>query len=97
MSLIRHAFKRLHYAVDIIAQCVRLYLVDALSLHDLEDMMPENGVIMDHFTLHRWIIRLAPLLDNVFRRHKRALGRRWLMNETYSIKSNGIGNTCTER
>lgn len=74
MSLIRTAFKRLYYPVDIIAQCVRWYLAYALSLRNLEAMMAERGIIVDHSTLHRWIIRLVPLLDKTFRRHKRSLG-----------------------
>ncbi|MEI9539862.1 IS6 family transposase [Enterobacter cancerogenus] len=83
MSLIRKAFTRLHYPVDIIAQCVRWYLAYALSLRDLEEMMAERGIIVDHSTLHRWVIRLVPLLDKAFRRHKRPTGRRWRMDETY--------------
>ena len=39
-------------------------------------------------TLHRWVIRLVPLLDKAFRRHKRAVGRHWRMDETY-IKVRG--------
>lgn len=39
--------------------------------------------MVDHSTLHRWIIRLVPLPDKAFRRHKRTLGRRWRMDETY--------------
>lgn len=88
MPRIRNAFKRLHYPVDIIAQCVRWYLAYALSLRNLEEMMAERGVIVDHSTLHRWVIRLVPLLDKAFRRHKRAVGRRWRMDETY-IKIKG--------
>ena len=38
MSLIQDAFKRLHYPIDVIAQCVRLYLTYSLSLRDLEEM-----------------------------------------------------------
>lgn len=83
MSLIRKAFKRLHYPVDVIAQCVRWYLAYALSLRDLEEMMAERGILADHSTLYRWVIRLTPLLDNAFRRHKRAPGGRWRMDETY--------------
>ena len=83
MPLIRNAFKRLHYPVDIIAQCVRWYLAYALSLRNLEEMMAERGITVDHSTLHRWGIRLVPLLDKAFRRHKRAVGRRWRMDETY--------------
>ncbi len=60
MSLIRNAFKRLHYPIDIIAQCVRWYLAYALSLRNLEEMMAERGIAVDHSTLHRWVIRLVP-------------------------------------
>jgi putative transposase len=88
MSLIRNAFKRLHYPIDIIAQCVRRYLAYALSLRNLEEMMAERGIAVDHSTLHRWVIRLVPLLDKAFRRHKRSVGRRWRMDETY-IKIKG--------
>lgn len=51
-------------------------------------MMAERGVVVDHSTLHRWVIRLVPLLDKAFRRHKRPVGRRWRMDETY-IKIKG--------
>jgi transposase-like protein len=51
-------------------------------------MMAERGIVVDHSTLHRWVIRLVPLLDKVFRRHKRTVGRRWRMDETY-IKVKG--------
>ncbi|EAX8489216.1 IS6 family transposase, partial [Salmonella enterica] len=88
MPLIRNAFKRLHFPVDIMAQCVRWYLAYSLSLRDLEEMMAERGIHVDHSTLHRRVIRLVPLLDKVFRRHKRAVGRRWRMDEAY-IKIKG--------
>ncbi len=45
--------------------------------------MAERGVVVDHSTLHRWVIRMMPLLDKAFRRYKRAVGRRWRMDETY--------------
>ena len=88
MSLIRKAFKRLHYPIDVIAQCVRWYLAYALSLRDLEEMMAERGILVDHSTLYRWIIRLTPLINKAFRRYKRAVGARWRMDETY-IKVKG--------
>ena len=82
MSLIRKAFKRLHYPVDVIAQCVRWYLAYALSLRELEEMMAGRGILVNHATLYRWVIRLTPLLDKAFRRHKRAPGGRWRLDET---------------
>ncbi len=88
MSLIRKYFRRLHYPVDIIAQCVRWYLTYSLSLRNLEEMMAKRGITVDHFTLQRWVIRMVPLLDKAFRRHKHAVGRRWRMDETY-IKVRG--------
>ncbi|ECD1915012.1 IS6 family transposase, partial [Salmonella enterica subsp. enterica serovar Bovismorbificans] len=88
MPLLRKTFKRLHYPLDVIAQCVRWYLAYALSLRNLEDMMAERGIIVDHSTLQRWVIRLVPLLDKTFRLHKRAVGRRWRMDEIY-IKIKG--------
>ena len=50
--------------------------------------MAERGIHVDHSTLHRWVVRLVPLLDKAFRRHKRHPGRRWRMDETY-IKIRG--------
>lgn len=50
--------------------------------------MAERGIAVDHYTLHRWVIRLVPLLDMAFRRHKRPVGSHWRMDETY-IKIKG--------
>ena len=93
MMLLSHVSnpKRLQspaYPVDIIARCVRSYLAYSLSLRNLEDMMAERGIIVDHSTLHRWVTRLVPLLDKAFRRCKRTVGHRWRMDETY-IKIKG--------
>ncbi|KNA26151.1 MULTISPECIES: IS6 family transposase [Pantoea] len=88
MQLIQKAFKRLHYPTDIIAQCVRWYLAYSLSLRNLEEMMAERGITVDHYTLHRWVIRLVPVLDKAFRQHKCTVGHRWRMDETY-IKVSG--------
>ena len=88
MSLIRKSFRRLHYPADIIAQCVRCYLAYALSLRNLGEMMAERGIAVNHSTLHRRVIRLVPLLDRASCRHKRPVGDRWRMDETY-IKVKG--------
>ncbi|WP_235671768.1 hypothetical protein [Pectobacterium carotovorum] len=87
MSLTRNSFKRMHYPIDIIAQCVRWYLAYALSQLNLEEMA-ERGIAVDNSTLHRWVIRLVPLLDKVFRRYKLSAGNRWRMDKTY-IKIKG--------
>ncbi|QTL41607.1 IS6 family transposase [Xenorhabdus budapestensis] len=71
-----------------IAQCVRWYLAYALSLRNLEEMMAERGITVDHSTLSRWIHRLVPLLLKRYRRYKPTIGGRWRMDETY-IKIKG--------
>ncbi|MGJ0579586.1 IS6 family transposase [Xenorhabdus bovienii] len=88
MSLIRNAFKRLHYPVDIMAQCVRGYLAYALSLRNLEEMRAERGIEVDHATISRWVHRLVPLIVKRYRRRMPAVGGRWRMDETY-IKIKG--------
>jgi putative transposase len=56
--------------------CVRWYVAYALSLRDLEEMMQERGVLVDHSTIHRWIIKLLPVLEEVFCKRKRKRGLR---------------------
>ncbi|CDG98714.1 transposase [Xenorhabdus bovienii str. puntauvense] len=84
MSLIRNVFKRLHYPVDIIAQCVRGYLAYALSLRNLKEIMAERGIAVDHSTFSRWV----PLIVKRYQRSKPEVERRWRMDETY-IKIKG--------
>ncbi len=50
--------------------------------------MAKRGIVVDHSTLHICVIRLVPLLDKAFHRHKSTVGRRWRMDETY-IKIKG--------
>ncbi|OJA93689.1 hypothetical protein BGV48_23170 [Burkholderia ubonensis] len=46
--------KRLHFPVDVILLCVRWYVAYSLSLRNLEEMMEEHGIELDHSTVHRW-------------------------------------------
>ncbi|WP_372403314.1 IS6 family transposase [Acinetobacter piscicola] len=88
MSLIQDAFKRLHYPSDVIAQCIRWYLTYSLSLRDLEEMMAERGIQVDHSTIHRWIIRLVPIISKKMARCKKPVNQFWHIDETY-IKIKG--------
>ena len=45
--------------------------------------MAERGVSVDHSTVHRWAIKLLPVLEKAFRRRKRPVGKSWRMDETY--------------
>jgi transposase-like protein len=40
-----------------------------LSVRNLEEMMAERGIRVDHSTVHRWAIKLLPVLEKAFRRH----------------------------
>lgn len=70
MSIVT-AFKRLHYPVDVMAQSVRWYLAYSLSLRNLEEMMSERGIEVDHSTLHRWILRITPIFNRIAIRYKK--------------------------
>jgi len=62
---------------------MRWYVAYPLSLRYLEEMMAERGVSVDHSTVHRWAIKLLPVLEKAFRRCKRPVGKSWRMDETY--------------
>ena len=50
----RKVMKRLHYPFEVMLMCVRWYAAYPLSLRQIEEMMAERGVIVDHTTVHRW-------------------------------------------
>ena len=81
-------FKGRHFDRSVILLCVRWYLAYNLSLRDLEEMMAERGLSVDHSTVHRWVVRFAPQLLERFNRCKRAVTGKWYLDETY-IKVRG--------
>ena len=93
MNGARSVIKRLRCPLDIMLLCVRWYIAYPLSLPNLEEMMQERGLFVDHSTIHRWIVRLVPVLEEAFRKRKRkrgigAVGKSWRLDETY-IKIRG--------
>ena len=85
-------FKWRHFEGEIILLCMRWYLRYALSYRDLEEMMGERGVQVDHTTIFRWVQRYAPELDKRCRPHLRTnndlprfLGR---LNQLQLFRSN---------
>ena len=86
------SFKGKHFAKDIILLVVRWYVSYSLSYRNIEEMMLERGIKVDHATLNRWVIEYSPLLENEFRKnYKRKIGSSWRMDETY-IKIKGKWN-----
>ena len=82
-STLHKVLKRLHYPFEVMLTCVRWYVAYPLSLRHIEEMMQERGVFVDHVTVHRWAIKVLPVLAAVFRKRKRPVGRSWRMDKTY--------------
>jgi IS6 family transposase len=76
-------FKWRHFEAEIILLCVRWYLRYALSYRDLEEMMRERGLQVDHSTIYRWVQRYAPVLEKRCRPHLKACNDSWKVDETY--------------
>jgi len=78
----QHPFKWRQYEAQIILLCVHWYLRYALSYRDLEEMMHERGLTVDHTTIYRWVQRYAPELERRCRPHLKATNDSWRVDET---------------
>jgi putative transposase len=76
-------FKGSHFEKEIIMWGVRWYVAYPISYRQLEEMMQERGVAVDHATLNRWVIKYAPEFEKQFRRRQQPVGKSWRMDETY--------------
>jgi transposase-like protein len=76
-------FKGRQFDRSVILLCVRWYLAYNLSLRNLEEMMAEWGITVDHATVHRWVVRYSSELLERFNRRKRAVTIKWQIDETY--------------
>ena len=76
-------FKGRHFEAEIIVLCVRWYLRFGLSFRNLEEMMAERNLSVDHVTIWRWVQRYAPELNRRCRRELRKTNRSWRVDETY--------------
>jgi len=84
MPRIRAAlFRGRHFEDRIIVLCVRWYLRYSLSYRDLEEMMAERNLGVDHFTIARWVLRYSPELNKRISRELRRTNRSWRVDETY--------------
>ncbi len=81
---LRKVIKRMHYPLEVMLVCVRWYAAYQLSLHHIEETMIERGEFVDHSTVHRWALKILPVLALVFRRRKRPVGGSWRMDESVS-------------
>ena len=77
------SFKGAHFPKDAILYAVYFYLRYSVSYRDLEEIMSERGVEVDHATLNRWVVKYAPLIAVSAQKTKRSTQSSWRMDETY--------------
>jgi transposase-like protein len=66
-----------------IVLAVRWYLRFGLSYRDVEELLAERGIEVDHVTVYRWVLRFTPLLADAARPCRHRVGDRWQVDETY--------------
>jgi transposase-like protein len=78
------AFKWRHFQGEVILWAVRWYCSYGISYRDLEQMMGERGVSIDHSTIYRWVQRYAPEMEKRLRWQWRCpRSTSWRVDETY--------------
>ena len=81
-------FAGLRFPREVIAVAVRWYLRYGLSYRDVEDLLAEHGVTVDHVTVYRWVQRFTPEFIEAARLCRHVPGDRWFVDETY-VKVSG--------
>ena len=79
----RSAFVGFRFPPDVIIVAVRWHLRVGLSYRDVEELLAERGVEVDHVTVYRWVQRFTPLLTDAARPCRHLVGDRWQVDETY--------------
>ena len=85
----KSAFSGFRFPAEVIVVAVRWYLRYGLSYRDVEELLFERGVEVDHVTVYRWVQRFTPLLADAARFARHSPGDRWHADETY-VKVNGV-------
>ena len=80
---LRSSFAGFRFPADVIVIAVRWYLRYALSYRDVEELLAERGIEVDHVTIYRWVQRFTPLLIDAARPCRHTPGDRWFVDETY--------------
>jgi transposase-like protein len=82
-GIARSAFAGFCFPAEVIVLAVRWYLRFGLSYRDVEELLAERGIEVDHVTVYRWVQRFAPLLAEAARPCRHSVGDRWQVDETY--------------
>ncbi len=81
-------FKGAHFPTSVILYAVFFYVRYPVSYRDLQEIMAERGVDVDHATLNRWVVRYSPQIAEQAQKRKRLTLGSWRIDETY-IKVKG--------
>jgi hypothetical protein len=76
------AFAGFRFPAEVIVLAIRWYLRYGLSYRDVEELLVERGVEVDHVTVYRWVQRFTPLLADAARFCRHSSGDRWFVDET---------------
>jgi transposase-like protein len=79
----RSSFAGFRFPPEVIMLAVRWYLRYGLSYRDVEDLLAERGIVVDHVTIYRWVKRFCPELIDAARPSRHVAGDRWFVDETY--------------
>jgi putative transposase len=81
-------FEGVHFPRSIILHAVFFYVRYPVSYRELQEILAERGIAVDHATLNRWVVRYSPQIAAQAQLRKRPTGRSWRVDETY-IKVRG--------
>ena len=76
-------FRKRQFEPTIIVTCVRWYLRFSLSLRDVEELMAERGLLVDHTTGWRWVQAYAPEIRRRLQNQIKYKRTTWFIDETY--------------
>jgi transposase, IS6 family len=88
IQLPNSAFAGFQFPAEVILLSVRWYLHYGFSYRDLEELLAERGIEVDHVTLFRWVQRFTPVLADPAGPCRHAVSSRWVVDETY-VKVSG--------
>ena len=79
----RSSFAGFRFPPEVIILALRWYLRYGLSYRDVEELLAERGIAVDHVTIYRWVQRFTPELIDAARPSRHVAGDRWFVDETY--------------
>jgi IS6 family transposase len=83
LPALRSSFAGFRFPPEVITVAVRWYLRYGLSYRDVEELLAERGIEVDHVTIYRWVQRFTPIFIDAARPCRHATGDRWFIDETY--------------